>query len=104
MRGHPILAIGTMKITSQHAETIGKRPGKSVEERLLLDGVALHSADVSPRNVKLSTLVVTHLTNSSLALGDWATVSTRVAAQAVALNGLVQLAFADILIQNFAEG
>jgi hypothetical protein len=31
-------------------------------------------------------------------------VSTGIAAETIALNGFVEFAFADILIQNFAEG
>lgn len=71
---------------------------------LLLDGIALHSAHISPRNVKLPSLIEADFTHPCLAFCDWATVSTGVAAQPIALDGFVQFAFADILIQDFAEG
>jgi hypothetical protein len=75
-----------------------------VKERLLLDRIALHPADVSPRDVELPALVVADFAHPCLAFGDGAAVSTGVATKAVAFNGFVQFAFADILIQDFAEG
>ena len=75
-----------------------------MEKWFLLDGIALHSAHVAPRNVKLSTLVVTNLANTCLPFCDWATVSACVATQPIAFDGFVQFAFADVLIQNFAQG
>ena len=75
-----------------------------MKERLFLNGIALHSTDVSPGNVELPSLIESDFTNSCVAFSDWATVSTGIAAEAIALDGFVQFAFADILIQNFAEG
>ena len=74
-----------------------------MKKRLLLDGITLHSAHVSPRNVELSAVVVADLANSGLSFRNWTTMAAGIAAEAIALNGFVQFAFADILIQDFAE-
>jgi hypothetical protein len=92
-----------MKIASQHAKAVSKRTWICVEERLLLNGIALHSSDVSPRDVEFPALVVADLAHPGLPLCNRTAVSAGVATKAVALNGFVQLAFADILIQDFAE-
>jgi len=75
-----------------------------VKEGLFLDGIALHAAHVSPWDKKLAAAVIPDLSNALLAFGDRAVVSAGKAADAVALDGFVKLAFANLLIQNFLEG
>jgi hypothetical protein len=78
----------------------------SVEERLLLDRVALRSGDVSPGNVERSALIVANLANAGLTVWDGATVSAGKTADAILVEPLVQMGvgFADSLIENCAEG
>ena len=58
LRSHPVLAICAMQIAAQHAEAVSQRARIGVEERFLLDGIALHAADISPRHVERAALVV----------------------------------------------
>src|SRR6266403_3623138 len=92
-----------MKIAPEHAEAVGERPGISMKERLLLDGIALHSSNVSPGNVELPAAVVADLTDSRLSLGNWATMPASEAADTVPFDFLVQLALANVLIKNFFQ-
>jgi len=93
-----------MQITSQHAEAIGQRTRVGVKERLLLDGIALHSTDVSPRNVQFPALIEPNLTDAGLSFSYRAAMPAGDAADAVPLNRLVEFAFSDILVEYFAEG
>jgi hypothetical protein len=77
-----------------------------VEERLLLDGIALGSGDVSPGHVEGSAAVIANLANAGLTIGDGATMSAGKTADAILVEPLVKLGigFADSLIENAAEG
>jgi len=61
----------------------------------------LHASDITPGNVKCPALVVADFTDARLAFRDWAAMSTGVTADTIPINLLVQLAFADVLIQDF---
>jgi hypothetical protein len=95
-----------MKVATQHAEAIGEGAGNGVEEWFLLNGVALHAADVSPRNIKLAATVVSDLADAGLAFRNGAGVSAGVAAQTVPIQWLDQLgrSLAHVGIQNVFEG
>jgi hypothetical protein len=95
-----------MQIATEHAETVGESAGMRVEERLLLDGIALRSGDVSPGHVERSAAVITNLANAGLAVGDGATVSARKTADAILVELLVEkrVSFADSIIENIAKG
>jgi hypothetical protein len=75
-----------------------------MEKRFLLDGIALHSAHVAPGHIERSILVVADLANTGLSLSNRATMPAGEAADAIALNRLVEFAFAYLLIEDFAEG
>jgi hypothetical protein len=60
-----------------------------MEERLLLDGIALHSAHIPPRHVEGAALVVTYLANSRLTVRDGTAVTAGVAAHPIAIELLV---------------
>jgi hypothetical protein len=75
-----------------------------MEKRLLLDGIALHAADISPWHVQFSTLVIADLAHTRLPFGNWATMTTGEAADAVPLNRLVEVAFAHVLVQDISKG
>src|SRR6266478_945568 len=74
LRGHPILAIAAVQITSEHAEAVSQCPWMSMEERLFLYGVALDAADIAPGHKQSSVPVVANLANSRLAVWNLATV------------------------------
>ena len=48
LRRHPVLAVAAVQVAAEHAEAVGERARMRVEERLLLDRIALHAADVAP--------------------------------------------------------
>jgi hypothetical protein len=104
LRGHPVLAIGAVKIAAEHAEAVGERSRISVRERLLLDGIALHATDVSPRDVERAALVEANLADSGLAFRDGAAVAAGKTADAIAFDGFVEFAFPDATIQDFTKG
>src|SRR5215472_1348330 len=93
-----------MQVATEHAEAVGKSAGVGMEEGLLLDGVALHASHIAPRHIKRAALVETHLAYAGLAFRDGATVSACVAANAVAIEFLVELSLANILVQQIAQG
>ena len=74
-----------------------------MEERLLLDGIALHSAHISPRHVERAPLVVTYFANSRLTFGDGTAVTAGVAAHPVAIEFLVQITLTDVLVNDVAK-
>jgi len=93
-----------MQVASQHAEAVRQRARISMEKRLLLNRIALHSAHVAPGNVELSTEVVAHFAYTRLPLGNRTAVPAGKAPHSIAINFLVQIAFADLLIEDFAQG
>jgi len=70
----------------------------------LLDGIALHSADITPWHVELPALVIADFANPGLSFSNGTAVSAGEAANAIALNRFPQPTFADVLVQNVAEG
>jgi len=74
-----------------------------MEEGLFLDRIALHSADISPGDVKLAGLIEAHFADPRLALKDWAAVPAGEAADAIALYRLVKFSLAGMSVQDFAE-
>ena len=74
-----------------------------MKERLFLDGITLHAADISPRHVERSTLIETYFADTGLAVRDWTAVATRVAADTVAVQFFVEIALADLLVENFPQ-
>ncbi len=75
-----------------------------MEERLFLDGIALHSADITPGHIECAALVVPHLADAGLTIGNGAAVTAGVAAHAVAIELLVEITLADVLVNDVAEG
>src|SRR6185503_9344906 len=64
LRGDPVLAIAAVKIAPEHPEAVGERAGVGVKERLLLDRIALHAADVAPGHQRAAGLVEAHLAHA----------------------------------------
>src|SRR5919201_2820615 len=63
-------AIAAVQITSEHPERHRVSPRKCVEERLLLDGIALQGPDVAARHHQRATLVVADLADAPQTLLD----------------------------------
>ena len=70
-----------MKVTAEHPEAEGQRSGMGMEERFLLNGIALHARDVSPRHAQTAAVIETNLAHAHRAVGDGAAVAARVAAK-----------------------
>ena len=99
----PVLTIRAVQVASEHAEAIGKGTRNGMEEGLLLDRIALDSANVSPGDIELAAAVVANLADTGLAFGDRALVSAGVAAQAIAVERLDQLgsSLANMRVEDF---
>jgi len=104
LRCDPVLAVSTVEIASQHAEAVSQRARVSVEEGLFLDGIALYTANIAPRHIQRTAAVVAHLADAGLAVGDRATMAAGITADTVAVELFVQLSFADVLVNDVAEG
>jgi hypothetical protein len=79
-----------MEIAPEHADAVGQRAGMRVEERLLLDRVALDPADVAPRHVQHAAAHEADLADAGRPLRDRAFVPARVTPDAVLRNPLGQ--------------
>jgi methylmalonyl-CoA mutase cobalamin-binding subunit len=75
-----------------------------VEERFLLDRIALHGADISPGHEEGATLVVTYFADSGLTIRNGTAVTAGEAAYPVAVKFFVQVPFVDVLINDFTKG
>jgi hypothetical protein len=95
-----------VQIAAKHAEAVGKGSGMSVEEGLLLDGIALHSGGISPGNEEFSAAIEADFADSGLAFGDGAAMTAGETAYAIILEMLVEsrIGFADSLVENVAQG
>ncbi len=93
-----------MQVAAEHSEAISQRAGISVKERLLLDGIALDATHISPGHIQRAALVVADFANAGLALWNRAAMSAGEAAHAIAVELFVQLAFADVFVNNVTEG
>src|SRR5258708_10913390 len=88
-------------IAAQHAEAVSESAGICVEERLLLDRIALGSGNVSPGNVEGAAAVVTDFADTRLAVGDGAAVAAGEAANPAMVELLVQARIG--LMNSFVE-
>jgi len=87
-----------MKVAAHHAEAVGKSTGVRVEERFLLDGIALRAGGVSPGDEERAAAVVADFADARPAFGDGAAVSAGEAAEAVVGELFVEvgIGFADL--------
>jgi hypothetical protein len=91
LRCHPVLAVAAVQIAAEHPEAVGQRAGMGVEERLLLDRIALHAADVAPRHAQASILVEADFTDADRAFRQRTLMAARVTAQAAVRQDVVEL-------------
>jgi hypothetical protein len=75
-----------------------------MKKRLLFDWIALHATDISPRYVQLPALVVTNFAHTGLTFRNWAAMTAGKAPDPVPLDSFVQVAFANVLVEDFSEG
>jgi hypothetical protein len=75
-----------------------------MKEGLLLNRIALYPAGISPRNQQYSATIKTNLANSWLSIRDRAAVTAGETPDTIAIKLLVQVAFANILVNDFAKG
>ena len=92
-----------MQVAAQHPEAVSQRARISVKERLLLNGVALHAAHVTPRYVELSASIEPDLANAELGVRDAAAVPAGEAAHKSAVELLVELALADVFLEDVPQ-
>src|ERR1019366_6019414 len=105
LRSVPVLAIRTMQVATQHSKAVGERARRGVEERLLLDGIALHSGNISERHVKDSASIEADLAYANLAFRNRATVPAGIAAYSIAINRFPKRAItlANPFIKDLAQ-
>jgi hypothetical protein len=87
----PVLAVTAVEVASEHAEAEGERPGARVEERFLLDGIALNAADVPEGHPESSSAVEPDLAYARRSIGNRAPMTTRVAPYPFSLQPIVKL-------------
>src|SRR5271165_5022617 len=94
-----------MQVAAQHAKAVGQRSRISMEERLLLDRIALHAAHITPRDIESAAAVISNFANSGLAVGNRTAMAAGVTANAIAVKLLVKLAcaFANVLVYDIAQ-
>src|SRR6185369_3213220 len=95
-----------VEIASEHAKAERERPGMRVEERLLLDRVALNTADITPRDAQVPAAVEAHLAHADGAVGNRALVSARVTADAILGDVLDELrrGLSRSRLENIGQG
>ena len=104
MRRNPVLTVSTMEIAPKHSEAVGQGPGISVEKRLLLDGVALNAANISPRDIQRPAAVVTNLANSRLTVWNRTAVAASVTTHTIAIELFVKLALTHVFVNDVTQG
>ena len=81
-----------MEIAAKHAKAVCQRAWTGVEERLLLDRIALHAADVAPRDVQRAAAVESDFADAMCAVGQRTRVPAGDAADAPVVERLDELA------------
>jgi hypothetical protein len=92
-----------VQIATQHPEAVGKRARVRMKERLLFDRIALHAADVSPRNAQRSAFVEADLAHPDSAVRQGTAVAARVAAQTAVREHVVQRPFPCFVRQDVGQ-
>ena len=103
LRRDPVLTVAAVQVAAEHAEAVGEAARPGVEERLLLDGIALHAGDVSPRDLQDAVVVVTNLADADRAGRDPAVVTAGMALDPAVGRAVVDLAFTSAHRQQLAQ-
>ena len=92
-----------MQIAAEHSEAVGQRARVGVEEWLLFDGIALHSANIAPGNIQSAALVVADLADSGLTFGNRTAMAAGVTTNPIAIQFFVEITFTNVLINDVAK-
>jgi hypothetical protein len=104
LRCDPVLAVRAVQIAAEHAEAVGERAWKGVEERLLLDGIALHPADVAVGHAQPAPFVEADLADPDRTFRQRTTMTARVAAQTAVGEPVVELTLARRVREELGQG
>src|SRR6266568_2842848 len=103
LRGDPILTVRAVEVAAEHPEAVSQGPRIGVEEGFLFNRVALHPTHVTPGNVELAAAVESDFTNPRQSVRDGASVPARVAAHAITVELLVELALAHATVNDIPK-
>ena len=104
MGSDPILAIGAVVVTAEHAEAHSQSARESVKERFLFDGITLQGAHIALGDIECSTLVETNLADSGQTLKDEAAMPTSKATHASGGQLFVEYTLLDPFLKNLLHG
>jgi hypothetical protein len=103
LRGDPVLAIRAVEVASEHAEAVSERARIDVKKRLLLNRIALHAADVAPRDVQLAALIETDFADTDRTVRQRTAMAAGEASKSPVRQPFVELAFPRFTPENFGE-
>ena len=94
-----------MEVAAEHAEAEGERSRIRMEERLLLDRIALEPADVTPRDEQLAAPIDADFADAHRPLGNRAFMAAGVAPQPVVADRFDELGrcLGCSLLENFGK-
>jgi len=75
-----------------------------MEERLLLDWVALHARDIAPRHPQAAPIVVADLADADCPIRNGTPVSARNAPEPVRIEAFVKVPLPGVPTEGFGEG
>ena len=106
LRRHPVLAVAAVQVAAEHPEAEGQGTRNGVKERFLLDRIALHAADITPRRVELSVPDAADLADADGALRNGAAMPAGQAANPLLVDALGELtrSGARPLVEHVLEG
>src|SRR6266498_4482805 len=90
LRCHPILAVATVEIATEHSKCQCITSRHHMEEGFFLNRITLQRGDISPRHAQLPTLVEAHLTNPALSFTDLTAMSACIAFDCVVIKFFIE--------------
>src|SRR5262245_26516940 len=90
LRGDPVLAIPAVEVATAQSKGHCQRARQRMEEGFLFDRIQLQGGDVAVRHQELSTAIEPHTTDAVQAVEDYASMTTREAAQFAVFKRLVK--------------
>ena len=103
LRRHPVLTVAAVEVAAEHAEAVGERAGPGMEERLLLDRIALHAANVAVRHAEPPAVVEADLADADGTVWQRAAVSARGAAQPSVGERFDELTFVRLTREQLSQ-
>jgi hypothetical protein len=74
-----------------------------VKKRFLLDGIALHPADVSPRDIQRSAAIVTNFTDPRLPVWNRTAMAAGVTTHTITIELFVKVALTDVFVNDVTQ-